>query len=830
MKITKNINKKYALHRLLGLLLIAALIGVSPGIFDNIAYNALPVATVHADQSAKTIFSVQTNQQATAEDKTESGTAQISETAIEKDLEASKAEEEKIAKEMSKLEEIAWSVGKALLPTLAVMALSAALVCPLGWVVVGAVLAGAATSAIITYAYEKRKNSFRTAENKKPDSEILKEVSINAAISGALAPFNMLTGGMLQTIGPLTAKTIVTSAVKAGAVSFAGSTVSNVVKAGVTNLWYDHYYNYDEKEAELKSKIKNLYLKGTLTSSEEAELVACLEELDTITKKKYTIDNFIQDEKSALASAAISGILGGIAGRFGAETKLAKTVSSKLFGTTSKANLISNAVISNPFAFASGAASAQIQKESIIKKIEDYRLEQLRYEEGSNAWNYYEAEITELENSYMSIKLSDAGKNAMISNASTQLAMVSVSLAKTRLIDMPAEKAKKVQSTYESESEEWKKADNIRQQLEIKKSLKPKPSDFATRREYTAALRDYSQELGDLKNAYTAAKAEAAASQNSPENKELIKEIKKEVEAEIEFNREAELAKSLGRESYIEFKMKNLASKEENAGKSPAEIREMAQDEVTKGYFKAAEKSNAKIEQMEKKLDVQTSELFGSLEEGDDGKTYVVVRDEHGQVLKQTQFKYGDAASFKDKMFSTTTEELQRAEVENIVRQVYNSSSMVKPSAYRNEYVNMKVNEMRGQGYSEAQIDKNLSAIVKEANTKTYNQFGNSWENIAKAEILAAGLERAKYDDGAAPTIDKVVTFVKSTLSSKTVSTVQSEFSGGVKTAIDVTGLSEVKPFYVPVLDSDKRNEETLKKVYRNVDRQYNRLYDFDGY
>jgi hypothetical protein len=59
---------------------------------------------------------------------------------------------------------------------------------------------------------------------------------------------------------------------------------------------------------------------------------------------------------------------------------------------------------------------------------------------------------------------------------------------------------------------------------------------------------------------------------------------------------------------------------------------------------------------------------------------------------------------------------------------------------------------------------------------------------------------------------------------------VQSEFASGVKTAIDVTGISEVKPFYVPVLDSDKRNEETLKKVYRNVDRQYNRLYDFDGY
>ncbi|HMM58753.1 MAG TPA: hypothetical protein PKC25_01340, partial [Candidatus Rifleibacterium sp.] len=121
--------------------------------------------------------------------------------------------------------------------------------------------------------------------------KILREVSIQAAISGALAPFNMLTGGLVQSVGPLTVKTIVQTAAKAGAISFLGSTVSNVAKGAVTNLWYDHYYNYDEREKELKAKIEKLSAIENPSEEQQKELVAALKELDTITKEKYTWDN-----------------------------------------------------------------------------------------------------------------------------------------------------------------------------------------------------------------------------------------------------------------------------------------------------------------------------------------------------------------------------------------------------------------------------------------------------------------------------------------------------------------------------------------------------------
>lgn len=816
---TKRINKKYIIHRFISLFLIVALLGISPGIFDNLAISVAPISKASAATNPTTIFDVSTEM--TSGESTVISEADEGEYLLEasSDDEVEAVEEAKVKKEMSKIEELAWSIGKAMLPTLAVMALSAALVCPIGWIVVGSVLAGAATSAIVTYAYEKRKNSFRE-DNKKPDAEIWKEVSINAAINGVMAPFNMITGGLLQTVGPLTAKTIATTAVKAGAINFAGSTVSNVVKGGVTNLWYNNYYKYGEKEKELKAIINELYKNQPLTPEEENLLVECLEELDSITEKKYTLDNFKQDEKAAFASAAITGVLGGMASRFGAETSAAKTLSSKLFGTTSKAGLISNAIVSNPFAFASGAASAQLQKERILKEIEENRLEQLKYAVNSSAWNYYEEKNRDLTNKYKSIKLEEAGKNAMIANASTQVAMVGVSLAKTRLIDLPQERKKLVQEAYEKDNPEWKRANDIREHLELKKALKPRPDDYKTRAEYQEALKYYSQDISDLKDLYNEAKITASIAQDTAENQIKIKELTTEVAAEMEYERQLQLAKALGKDSYIAFKEKEIAAKEENADLTPEQIKELAKESVTEGYFKASENSLKKLKQMERKLATQNTDLFGTLEEGEDGKVFVVVKDEMGAVVKRTEFKFGAGASFKDRVTADTSDRLQDAEIEAVIRQVYNASSMVKPSTYRNEYVNMKVNELRGQGLTDRQIDSRLDAIVKEANTQTYQNFGSSWQNIAKSELLAAGLENARYDNGAAPTLDKIFSFVKGTLTSRTVSSIQSEFSSGVKSAINVTGITSAPGIFTPYVDSEKRNEETIKKVYTKIDRQ----------
>ncbi len=820
---TKRINKAFIARRLLSLFLIVALLGISPGIYDNLAFSIVPVAKAEAKPLG--IFDVQTTDDgatstAMSEEEDEES-QQIIRAVEESDEELVPITTEEAKKEMSKIEELAWSIGKAMLPTLAVMALSAALVCPVGWIVAGAVLAGAATSAVVTYAYEKRKNTFREEGSKKPDAEIWKNVSINAAISGVMAPFNMLTGGLVQTVGPLTAKTIAVTAVKAGAINFAGSTVSNVVKGGVTNLWYNHYYNYGEKEKELNERIKRLYENQPLTEEQEKELVACLEELDQITEKKYTLDNFKEDEKAAFASAAITGVLGGMASRFGAETAMAKTLSSKLFGTTSKAGLISNAIVSNPFAFASGAASAQIQKERILKEIEKNRLEQLNYAIGSSAWQYYEDKNEALTNKYKSIKLEEAGKNAMINNASTQVAMVGVSLAKTRLVDLPAERKKKVQEAYEKENEEWTKANDIRQELELKKALRPRPDDYSTKAEYREAVRQYGLEVDRLKDAYDEAKIVATVAQDNPENQAIINDLKVEVADKMEYDRQLQLAKALGKDSYIDFKAKEIAADEEYAHLSPEEVRIKAEEEVTKGYFKASENSFKKIREMERKLATQNTDLFGEIEVDENGKAYVIVRDDLGAVVKKTEFKHGQGASFIDRVSMDSSEDLKNAEINAVVRQVYNASSMVKPSAYRNEYVNMKVNELRGLGLSEKQISSQLDNIVSEANSQTYQNFGSNWQNLAKSELLAAGLERAKYDEGAAPTLDKMFNFVKGTLTNKTVSTIQSGFSTGVKSAIDVTGLAEAPGIFTPYVDSDKRNEEVIKKVYINIDRQY---------
>lgn len=811
MNLTSRIQKKYLFHRFVGLLLIAVMIGASPGVFDALT-------TVHAANTPFTESKVNIDK-----DNPLAVTSATGETASATATIGADVDDAVKKKEMSKAEEIAWSIGKALLPTLAVMAFSAAVVCPLSWVVIGAVVVGATAAGAMTLAYELRKNKFRNEGEKKGMDKILREVSIQAAISGAMAPFNMLTGGLVQSVGPLTVKTIVQTAAKAGAISFLGSTVSNVAKGTVTNLWYDHYYNYDEREKELNARIQTLSAIADPNEEQQKDLVAALTELDTIKKEKYTWDNFRNDENKALVSAGISGVLGGIAGRLGAETSWAKIASSKLFGSTSKANLLSNAVISNPFAFATGAASAAVDKKEILNQIEYNRQLQSKYEKDSPAWKYYEGKINDLENAYKNIKLSEAGKSAMLSNAAMQTAVVGTSLAKTRLWDLPSAKRQKVQQAYEEQNSEWKKANEVRQQLEIRKANRPQPDEYATKAEYSQALKQYARDVNTLRNQYQAAKALASDAQSSAENKQVVKNIEKQVSQEIEYSRQAELARSLGRESYVDFKMKELGKKPENASLSAQELRDKANAEVAKGYEDAAKASAIKLAEMEEKANRQSQELLGKVEKGNDGKHYVVVTDEKGNEVMRTEYKGGEGAFWAARIKGGTAAEMKQAEIDAVVRRVYNSSAMVKPTSFRNEYVNMRVNQLRAQGMSETQIDKQLGSIVDEANGKTLSTYGG-WSGVTKSEILASGLEKAKYDDGAAPDAGKIVDFLKKTLTSKTISTVENELSGNIKNGLQVvapkTGYSKIDPLR-PLLDSEERDEETLNRLTEKAMRDY---------
>jgi len=798
--------------------LIFTILGASPGIFDAISLNAAYADTTAANTAPFTEKEIELSAGNPMAVATPNDGAQ--KTVIEQKIEVDDsklAEEQK--KQMSKAEEIAWAIGKALLPTLAVMAFSAAVFCPLAWVVVGAVVIGAASSAAMTFAYETRKNSFRSEAEKKPMDKIWREVSIQAAISGAMAPFNMLTAGLVQSVGPITMKTIIQTAAKAGAVSFLGSTVSNVTKGAVTNLWYNNYYNYDEREKQLKAIIAGLELKKPRTEAEELQLAQSLKELDTLVKEKYTWENFRKDERKSLISAGISGVLGGIAGKYAAETDWAKTASSKLFGTVSKANLVSNAVISNPFAFATGAANAAVDKKEILNQIEYNRMLQVKYEKNSPAWNYYVEKIANLEEAYKSISLSEAGKQALIGNAAMQVAIVGTSVAKTRIWDLPSEKRAKIQQAYEEQNEEWKKVANVRQELELMKYRRPVASDYQTKSEYSQALREYVSELNSLRNDFNKAKIEATNAQNTAENKAQIQEITNKVTATIEHTRQAELARALGRESYVEFKMKELQSDPENASLSSTELREKATKAVAAGYEETAKNSAVKLAQMEEKVESQRLSLSGKVEKGEDGKPYVVVTDDTGKVVMRKEYQSGDGASWLDKIKGGTPAEMRDAEVNRVVQQAYSSAAMIKPTNFRNEYVNMRVNQMRSEGMTEQQIDTQLSSIVNEANGKMVETYGG-WQNVAKSEILASGLERARYNDGAAPNLGKILDFLKNGLTSKTISTVQAEISGGI-TGVVPKSVIKADPLAPIFGSSEARDDQALNRITDKAMRDY---------
>ena len=106
---------------------------------------------------------------------------------------------------------------------------------------------------------------------------------------------------------------------------------------------------------------------------------------------------------------------------------------------------------------------------------------------------------------------------------------------------------------------------------------------------------------------------------------------------------------------------------------------------------------------------------------------------------------------------------------------------MTKPSEYRSAYVDMKVNEMKAQGMTETQIAANMNGIVREADSGMLNTFGGSWTSAVQAEMLAAGLTRAKYQNGEPPNFEAIYNAFHSTAQSKIIAEFQKELTNQAK-------------------------------------------------
>ncbi|HNW11047.1 MAG TPA: hypothetical protein PKI71_06750, partial [Candidatus Rifleibacterium sp.] len=80
----------------------------------------------------------------------------------------------------------------------------------------------------------------------------------------------------------------------------------------------------------------------------------------------------------------------------------------------------------------------------------------------------------------------------------------------------------------------------------------------------------------------------------------------------------------------------------------------------------------------------------------------------------------------------------------------------------------------------------------------------------------------AKYDDGAAPDLNKIVDFLKKSLTNKTISTVESELSGGIQNGLQVVAPKTAKiiPVAIP-FDSEERDEATLNRLTEKAMRDY---------
>lgn len=777
------------IRKILSVVLLISFLGTCPGISDGFRIWAQQTAsqqTSNASESAELPssddpFAVNTDV------AQEQASAQV----------ASATPQEKpadpVKKEMGRAEKLAWTIGKALLPTLAVMAFGAAVVCPLAWVVVGSVIIGAAVAGITTFAYETRMNQFREEGKKKSRDKILRDVSIAAAVEGAMAPFSLLTAGFVKAIGPTTVKTVVTAAAKAGAAQFVGGTIANITGGTVTNLWYDHYYNYDDEEKELKAELAELNGKDELSEDEKIRAVEIMQRLDALEKEKYTMRNFINDERKTAVTAAISGVLGGAATQIAGNQAWAKIASDKLFKSPKNSGMIARAVVSNPFAFMSGSANAALQKREIDTEISRCRRLQSEYPAGSPGYIYYEDKIAGLEEAKAKIDLIQSGKDSMINNMAVQSAGLTVAVARARLWDLPHARREAIDKKVKENSPEWQKAESIKAKADALRSSPPKRENYSSRSDYRKALAEHNKSIENLDNQYRAAKVIAVDSEKTLEGKALRQQVTQEVDENIELQRRMDLAKSLGDDEYLKFKMNEIKKRSQMNGENldDEEIRRQAVEEFRSEYQRSAEKSAEKLADMEEKLTLRkdSQELKGKIVTDEEGKKFVVLEDTEGnERFRRAIDEPKD--TWYNRFFQKDPALREQREIEAAQRLANAQGAMVKPSSYRAAYVDMKVSELKAQGYTDEQINDNMSSIINEADTAMVSTFGGSWTSTAQAEMLAAGLSRAKYNNGEPPDLQSIYNVAHSTAQSKIISEFKKELNDQAK-AYTLTPIKE---------------------------------------
>ncbi|HBC76855.1 MAG: hypothetical protein A2008_09475 [Candidatus Wallbacteria bacterium GWC2_49_35] len=654
----------------------------------------------------------------------------IAETVLEKGGQLAGSVVEKVkddiipgGKNMSLLEKIAWGLAKSIIPTAAVLAFASIAALPMAGLIIGAIVIGAVTSGSITYLFEKRSNKFR--DKKKTSMEILRDVSVAAVTDGILAPFTMATGGLASTFGKASSKVIIQNAIRGAAVQFLGQGISAGAGGLVKKAWADNYFHYDEKISALQKEAQQIFDRHAepgsvpLTDAEKARLNQISIEIDEMKSQDYSTADFKKDLQRAALSSFITGALGASMSGVAANSKAANLASLKLFGNTGKAGAIANWVTSNPTAFLNGSARATLEKHYIQDKAKDVAAERDKYKPGSVPYYYYDNEVKRLQTQNDSINPWKKGLEAGVTNFAVQSVSLGVSLGKEKLIDQPQRDKLALQERYRSQSKEWREAGEMRQQIEtMKETQKPDPSKYTDVAKYARDKNAFNSQIGKLERDAAKLEIRAVEAQKLPDNLKLMENVKQNYIKEQQLDRNLEYARIMGQENYLKaFKVKMRESSDTYKNMNDAELTNIAQTEIANQNKIAYEKARLELAAIDDKIDK------GRMVKGADGKNI-----DSMESLKE----------FAQNGRELTPQELRAIEFQ---------AARISPSVYKAKVVNVKINEMRSTGASDAQIIKASDRIYAEAEKQMLSKYGNSWTSVMYSEFASKQLSQMRYND-----------------------------------------------------------------------------------
>ena len=610
--------------------------------------------------------------------------------------------------EMPLWERIAWTIGKALLPTMGVI-IATALLAPLTPVgmVIGGIVTGAALGGLMTYAFEKRMNAkYRTV--KKEEAKIWRDVSVQAVIEAVMAPFNLATGGMFGMVGPTVGRAIGKVALTQAALTFAGRALSSQVGGGVKNLWSVYYFKYPEKIEANENRIDEI-LNAHLSSETpfSAETVAELDRLradnEMMRGEHYTSEDALKDIKRAGVSAAISGFAGSIISDRAYNSTFGRwsdRASVRLFGSVANGKSVASLFSTMPVNFASGMAGASLEKSFVSGDIKDLRNEQKAYAAGTPVFEYYEKMISEKEQKRDSIDSTKAGFDTMLNGFAVHAARLSVDAIKYNVYDGPKARKAAVENLYRDQDPNWKKAAALQQKYEDLKKSTPNPLRYRNPATYAKALAGHVKQLDKarsewLQQSLTAQKADAL-----PQNVSLKKELSTQYARDVKLNQMLELGRLRGGDAHLEAMKKVLQSKNpELANASDERMTELAALAIKKTYEDKFVSSSSRAESIEKTLEMRR------------------------------QYKAGKLA--------LSTEE---------AKLLAGRADVISPSQYKASLVEKYVYDLKTQNVRWDEVERQMPSIMARAEKQMLVQYNNNWAGVLTAEAYANGLARYKYN------------------------------------------------------------------------------------